>query len=82
MSATIKVPLLTGSKIVRVRQATKTEVTDLGIGDCVGPHDYVQVVELSSGVKLFALCDPEGNGAGHMVGMFKGQTFDVTEELA
>lgn len=77
---TVKVPVLKGAKVKDVRQATKEEITTMGLDDTMGRHDRLYLVELDNGVGLCALRDPEGNGPGHMVGMYKAVTFDVTEE--
>lgn len=70
----IDVPSITNSVITKVRQMTKEELETEGWGM------PTLVLELNTGVKLYASGDDEGNDSGTLFGKYKDKSFYVTEE--
>ena len=80
MASTIAVPCLVGAKVEKVRPATLEELEDMGMDEPNLTVNSAMVLILDNGVKVTSWCDPEGNGPGHMVGIFRKKVFDVTKE--
>ena len=78
---TIQVPLLEGAKITAVRTVNRAEWAAMGMSErgMAGDGNRI-IITLSTGVKLVAWRDAEGNGPGHMMGLFKGDVFDIMPE--
>ena len=70
----MKVPSIVNSKIVKVRLMTKAEL------DSEFWETPALVLELDTGVKLYASQDKEGNGSGVLFGTYKGDHFAPISE--
>jgi len=74
----ITIPRIVGSKIKEIRQMTRAEMENESWDDY---HEQPMVIILDSGVRLYPMADPEGNGPGCMVGGVKsGETFYLEPE--
>ncbi len=60
-----------GQAIKEFRPMTKTELKE----EYWPENQQVFVLVLENGMKLFPSKDSEGNGAGSLFGIFKGETF-------
>ncbi len=75
---TIRVPSLTGARIIGVRVLSADEQQEIGAR--VLGYQEPLVLELDTGVRLVALRDQEGNSFGCFHGLFRGKQFDISEE--
>lgn len=65
---------LTGLVVSGARDMTRKEILENFGGD-VGSNAKPTVIIFETGEKLFALCDPEGNGPGQMIIEQKNKQF-------
>lgn len=71
MRKQISVPSLVGATITAVKHASSKELDLVGLER----GENCLVLELSNGVLVLALRDPEGNGPGCMVGLHGKDNF-------
>ncbi len=83
MTTEIQVPALKGQKIVEIRPMTRDEMEAEAWDDY---HQPPMIIILDSGMFLYPMADPEGNGPGCLVGSMDVQdveraTFYVEQEV-
>lgn len=74
----MKVPPITGARVVAIRNMTKDEIEMEGWQERFGLPPLI--IEFDNGVQVYASRDSEGNGAGVMFGKFEGTSFYAAEE--
>lgn len=71
MNNKLQVAFPVGLKVTDVRMMTKGELLDEGWDEGFG--DFPVAIVFEDGSKIYASCDPEGNGPGCLFGLTKNQ---------